>query len=267
MEFAELALAELRQGVELHIGVVGNEQVEPPVAVVVGERRAGGPSRIPDSRLRGHIGECAVTVVVIQPVRTVAGHVEIVPAVVVEVGGNGPHAPAWVAHTCLVRRVLERAVAPVTPQLAAGASGIAGCRDRRRVDEIHVEPAVLVEVEEGYASAHGFEDVLLLGRRRVREGDAALCRDVRERNVLGCARGHDRQIRGDGSRGARHISPWARSRDHLGVLGSSACGVTSGFVSGTAAVRRAARLRSRLNSASAFSCCAVSPSARYACDA
>ena len=55
--------------------------------------------------------------------------------------------------------------------------------------------------------------------------------------------------------------------DHLGVLGSSACGVTSGFVSGTAAVRRAARLRSRLNSASAFSCCAVFPSARYACDA
>ena len=46
---AGLAFAELRQRVEPHVDVVGHEQIEPAVVVVVGKRRAGGPSRIADA--------------------------------------------------------------------------------------------------------------------------------------------------------------------------------------------------------------------------
>ena len=128
MELAEPALAELRQGVEPHVDVVGDEQVEPAVAVVVGERRTGRPSRIADARLRGDVRERAVAVVAIQPVRAEAGDVQIVPAVVVEVGGDGAHAPPGVADARLVGDVDERAVAAIPPQLAARAS-----RSRLRV--------------------------------------------------------------------------------------------------------------------------------------
>ena len=211
VELAELALAELGQGVEPHVDVVGHEQVEPAVAVVVGERRAGRPSRIPNARLLRDIRKRAVAVVAIQPVRAVAGDVQVLPAVVVEVGGDDTHAPTRIAHTCLVRGVDERAVAPVTPQLAARAPRVARGRDRGRVDEVHVEQAVLVEVEEGDASAHGFEDVLLVGRRDVRESDPALFRDVGERHVLEGASGHNRQIRGDGGRDARRSRAISRS--------------------------------------------------------
>ena len=51
LELAGLALAELRQRVEPHVDVVGHEQIEPAVVVVVGERRAGRPSRIADAGL------------------------------------------------------------------------------------------------------------------------------------------------------------------------------------------------------------------------
>ena len=147
VELAELALAELRQRLEPHVDVVGDEQVEPAVAVVVGERRAGRPSRIADAGLLGHVRERPVTVVAIQLVRAVAGDVEVVPAVVVEVGGDGTHAPPRVAHAGLVGDVDERAVTLIPPQLAARAPGIARRRDGRRVDEVDVEQAILVEVE------------------------------------------------------------------------------------------------------------------------
>ena len=55
MELAELSFTELRQGVESHIDVVGDEQVEPPVAVVIRERRTGRPSWVADARLHGDI--------------------------------------------------------------------------------------------------------------------------------------------------------------------------------------------------------------------
>ena len=127
--------------------------------------------------------------------------------------------------------------------------------------------AILVEVEDCDASAHGFEDVLLVRRRDVREGDPlslvtsvnVTFSDARvgtiARYAAMVAETHSDISRG---RGLAH---------HFADLRSRTCGVTSGFVSGTAAVRFAARLRSRLNSASAFSCSAVFPSALYACAA
>ena len=111
VELAELAFAELGQRVEPDVDVVGDEQVEPAVAVVVGERRAGRPPRIADAGLRGDVRERPVVIVAIQMVRAVAGDVEVVPAVVVEVGGDRAHAPSGIADTCLVRDVDERAVA------------------------------------------------------------------------------------------------------------------------------------------------------------
>ena len=91
VELTELSFAELGQRVEPHVDVVGHVEVEPAVAVVIGERRAGRPPAIADARLRGDVSERSIRVVAVEVVRTVTGHVQIVPAVVVEVGSNGSH--------------------------------------------------------------------------------------------------------------------------------------------------------------------------------
>ena len=57
-------------------------------------------------------------------------------------------------------------------------------RDRWRVDQIHIEEPILVVVEDGNAAAHRLENIFLVGRRDVREGNAACLRDVREGDVL-----------------------------------------------------------------------------------
>ena len=51
LELAGLVLAELRQVVEVEVDVVGDEQIEIAVVVVVDERRAGGPARVADAGL------------------------------------------------------------------------------------------------------------------------------------------------------------------------------------------------------------------------
>src|SRR5204863_6763056 len=45
--------------------------------------------------------------------------------------------------------------------------------DTGRIGEINIQPAVLVVVEKQYTTAHGFHDVLLLGRNRMLKMDLA----------------------------------------------------------------------------------------------
>ena len=48
------------------------------------------------------------------------------------------------------------------------------------VDGDDVEFAVVVAIDQAHAAAHGFDDVLLVGRRNVRDRKAGLLRDVFE---------------------------------------------------------------------------------------
>jgi hypothetical protein len=72
--------------------VIGDEQVEVPVPVEIGEGTARAPqSRPSDARGAGDIREDSLAAVAIQDVRAEVGDVEINPAVVVVVARAGAH--------------------------------------------------------------------------------------------------------------------------------------------------------------------------------
>ncbi len=88
--------ARLRDRCEIEVDVVGDDEVELAVAVVVDEGAAGAPllAGACDSGLLGYLFEGAVALVVEETVLAVAGDVEVVEAVVVVVADAGSLAPA-----------------------------------------------------------------------------------------------------------------------------------------------------------------------------
>ncbi len=81
---------------QIEVDVVGDDEIEFAVAVVVDESAAGAPllTGAGDSGLFGYLFEGAVALVVEEAVLAVAGDVEIVEAVVVVVADAGSLAPA-----------------------------------------------------------------------------------------------------------------------------------------------------------------------------
>ena len=132
---------------------VGDDEVEPAVVVVIGE---GGPpaeerdARTGDARRIADVREEALAVVVVEDVVVVGEvrDVEVVAPVVVVVADGHAHvgllAPRLVQGRARgVADVLERAVAAVAVEVVR--RGVVGHEE--------IEPAVVVEVEEGDAEA------------------------------------------------------------------------------------------------------------------
>ena len=165
---------------EVDLHVPADEQVQAPVAVVVGEAAPGRPAAARQARPRRDVGERAVVVVVIEVVPTESGDVEVLPAVPVHVGGAGTHPPARVRDAGPVGDVLEPAVPEVAVERAARGLRVLRGLDGQRVHQVDVDPPVVVVVEEGHAAGHRLDDVLLVGGGVVLERHAGLGADVAE---------------------------------------------------------------------------------------
>ena len=180
------------------VDVVGDEQIEPPVAVVVEPRRARREAGVADAGGVGHVREAHAAEVMEQAVLAERGDVEIGPAVVVVVAGGGAETVERDAQPRCGSDVGERAVAIVPVEreqrLARGTA-----RPRHRVDEQDVLRAVSVGVEERPARAHRFRQVFLAECAAVvAEADPGRFRDVGEGRERG--RRHQRracECRGD----------------------------------------------------------------------
>ena len=191
---ARLVLAELRQAIEIDLDVAAHEQIEPAVAIVVGESAAGGPPARGDARLFRDVGERSVVVVVIETVFSKGGDVEILPAVAIDVGGAHTHAPARMSDARLVGDVFEAAFAEVVIERAARSRRVLRGFNGQRVDEVHVRQAVVVVIEQRNAAAHRFDDVLFFRSGVMLECDAGFGGDV--------AKQDGRRLRGDRRREA-----------------------------------------------------------------
>ncbi len=144
------------------VDVVGDEQVEVAVAIDVDERAARAPERRTGAAGVGDLGKPTASGIAIQRIRPDVGDVEIGEAVIVEVPRAGAHAVVAVADVRAVRHILEGSVAAVSIQAVTGALGHRRIRVRAAVNEKHVEPAVVVEVEEEAARPHDFREELLV---------------------------------------------------------------------------------------------------------
>ena len=89
-----------RRGLRIEIDVVGDEQIEMAVLVIIHERAAGVPALLAvagiggDARLFGDIGELAVAVVVPQDAIAPIGDEEVVVTVVIVVARRNSLGPS-----------------------------------------------------------------------------------------------------------------------------------------------------------------------------
>ena len=85
-----------RRGLQVHVDVVGDEEIELAVAIVIDEGAARAPARLLacDAGLLADVGEGAVAVVVVENVLAVVGDEQVVAAIVVVVADADALAPA-----------------------------------------------------------------------------------------------------------------------------------------------------------------------------
>ena len=183
-----------------------------------------------------------------------------------------PHAPAWIA-TPAVSVTSTNVPSPRLRHSSLRAPSALRRRNRWRVDQIHIQEPVLVVVEDGNAATHRLEDVFLVGRRDVREGNSACLRDVGERDLIrtgspspapGVRRWRRAPQRYSEAHCCRDLADASLTYRHYRRLG-----IESLRRQRPAAIRARCpcdvrRSHTRLNSASAFSCSAVFPRALYA---
>ena len=180
-----------RRGLDVEVDVVGDEEVEVAVAVVVEKGAAGVPAggALGEAGFRGDVGEGAVAVVAVEDVLAVVGDEEVVPAVVVDIADAAALTPSGVGQAGREGDVGKGAVAVVLEQSVDGFLALGEAFEAGSVDEKNVEPVVVVEVVEGDAAAGGFKEEAVLVFAAV-DGfgvEAGFARDVGEGDAEGGA--------------------------------------------------------------------------------
>ena len=120
-------------------------------------------------------------VVVVEAVLAVVAHIDVGPAVVVVVGDRAAIAPAVVGHAGLGAHIGKCAIVVVVEQRGVGRLFFAVERvEGRAVDQVDVEPAVVVVVDQADAGAVGLDDELLFRHAHLVDpaGEAGLFGDV-----------------------------------------------------------------------------------------
>ena len=136
-------------------------------------------------------------IVVVETVLSIIGNVQVRPAIVIVIAHGYAEAPSLVRHARLVRDVGKRAVVIVVKQHGAR-SGLLPLQRTEcgTVEQINVQPPVIVIVEQGHPGTRSLENRgLLRAPGTVQEfGQPCLLRDVREyhRRAVNKSSGSDR---------------------------------------------------------------------------
>src|SRR6266404_2543211 len=175
------------RGLQVEIDVVGDEEIEVAVAIVVHESAAGVPALAVsgDARFFADVREGAVAVVVVENVFSEVGDEEIVGAVVVVVAHAHGLPPSGMEQAGFGGDVRESAVAIVFEETVRGFLSGGKTFEAPAVDEKNVEPAVVVVIVESDAAAGGFEKILVFVLAAVNGFgvQARFARDVQKGNA------------------------------------------------------------------------------------
>ncbi|MBS1252242.1 MAG: hypothetical protein MAG451_01280 [Anaerolineales bacterium] len=141
----------------VQIDVGSHEEVGPAVVVQVAHDGGAVPLRRGDAGGRSAFGEGAVAVVPEQRVRPVSGDVEVPPAILVEISGDAAVAPHCQIGTRRCTDVGEGAAIVAVQRVAREAALLLPEIDLVlgvRVDEVEVQPAVVVVVDPAEGGYH-----------------------------------------------------------------------------------------------------------------
>src|SRR5882762_4565955 len=143
--------------IKIKLHVSWNKQIEPPVVVIITPRRSCRPSPQCHPSLLGDVGKSAVVVVVIQPVLAVVCDVDVRPAVIIVVPHGHAKSPAFVRDARLFGDIGKSAVMVIVEQHGSRRSLLPfQCRHRGTIQEINIEPAVVVIVEQRHTRTNSF---------------------------------------------------------------------------------------------------------------
>jgi len=176
-------VAEHGQLVHVDVHITRHKKIDPAVAIVISPCRAGAEAAAADSRLLGHIFELAAAQVVVKSVAPVPRDVDVLQSVVVVVRNGDTHTPTLAGEAGglgHVRKlhVIHRGIRVLMIERDHRVTALPIAIYCRSVHGDNVELAVIVAVDQSDSSAHRFDDVLLVGRRDVRDGETGLLRDV-----------------------------------------------------------------------------------------
>src|SRR5712692_11848576 len=96
--------------IRIKLCIARNEQIEEAVMIVVSPRRSGRPAAERDARFLRDIGECAIVIVVVEPVFAEVRYINVWPPIIVVIPHGYAEAPAFVRNAGLFRNVSECAV-------------------------------------------------------------------------------------------------------------------------------------------------------------
>src|SRR5437667_6011710 len=149
---------------QIKIDVVGDEQIEFAVAIVVDKRAASVPTLAVPAHpgFVGHIGERAIAVIVVKHVLAKIGDEEIFEAVIVVIANADPLSPAGVGYASLQSNVGECAVSIIFEEMGRWFLALGETFQARSVHQENVEPAVVVVIIKSNAAASGLKQIFVL---------------------------------------------------------------------------------------------------------
>ena len=178
---AEFFIAtEFRELVHIQVDVPRHKEVDVAVAIVVGPGRPGHEAAPPHSGFVGRVFELAISQTAVQRAATEASDKDVQFAVIIEVGDGNSHAPPFAGQPGRLRDVTELKILILMVERNQRIATIAIMFNRGAVHHGNVQFAVVVAVRQGNAAAHGLDDIMLLGRRDMRHGQARLAGNILE---------------------------------------------------------------------------------------
>jgi len=169
---AEFAGAECSDVGEVHVNVPRDENIDEAVFIVVRPRGAGHEAASADAGFVGDIFKSAIATVTVERIAAVAGDEYVGQSIVVEIGDGNSHAPALAGEPGLFRDILKFQWGGLAVERDHRVAALSVAIDGRAVDDQCREGAAVIAINKADATAHRFDDVLLVGRGDVGNGEA-----------------------------------------------------------------------------------------------
>lgn len=153
-----------RRGLDVEIDVVGDEEIEMPVAVIVEKGAAGVPTGfgLEESSRGYHIGEGSIAVIAVEGILAVIRNEEVIPSIVVVIADTAALAPSsFVLQAGAYRHICKGTVAVVFEQMALRLLPFGKAIKTPSIDKENIEPVVVVVIVKGHSAAGRFEEVFI----------------------------------------------------------------------------------------------------------
>src|SRR5439155_11683383 len=149
---------------QVEIDVVGDEEIEFAVTIVVDKRAASVPTlAVPaHAGFVGHIGERAIAVIVVKHVLAKIGDEEIFEAVVVVVTNADALSPAGVGYASLQSNVGECAVSIILEKMRRRLLAPGETFQVRSIHKKNIQPAIVIVIVKSHAAASGLKQIFVL---------------------------------------------------------------------------------------------------------